>query len=117
MQSLEEFYASVGSNAGEIIGRLGGNEGMVRKFLSKFPADNSINELKAALDAGDTDTAFRCAHTMKGLCATLGIQSVFEKASNVTELLRAKNIDDAKTAFPALREEYEKALESLKSLG
>ena len=117
MLSLEEFYASVGASADEIIGRLGGNASLVERFLGKFPADTSMDLLATSLSDADTDTAFRAAHTLKGLCANLGIESLFTKASEVTEMLRASELDDAQAAFPALKSEYERVLGLLKEMG
>ena len=72
MNNLEQFYASVGGNAQEVLGRLGGDPGLVIHFLLKFQNDGSYQSLCDALNADDTPTAFRAAHTLKGLCATLG---------------------------------------------
>lgn len=117
MDNLEQFFASAGSDAGNIIGRLGGNSSLVKMFLSKFPSDGSFSELKKALNDGDVSVAFRAAHTLKGVCANLGLQNLYEKASSVTEMLRGGSLDDAKKAFPSLEEEYKKVLESLKKIG
>ena len=116
MSNLEEFYASVDSDAAQVIDRLGGMPALVVRFLTKFKNDGSFNELCAALDSGDTETAFRAAHTLKGVCATLGIQSVFRQASAITELLRGDALNEARAAMPALRQVYEQAIDALNKL-
>ncbi len=115
--TLERFYLAVGGNAADSIARLGGNEAMLRKFLKKFLADNSFTELEKALDEDDTQTAFRMAHTLKGVAANLGLQRLFETAVTVTEFLRAGNIKDGKLAMPALRREYLNAVKRITELG
>ena len=117
MQNLERFYTSVGSSASDIVGRLGGNVSLVTRFLAKFPSDTSFFELQKSLESGDTETAFRMAHTMKGLCANLGIQTLYDKASEVTELLRGGDLESAKASFPMLEKEYQQVLASLKEIG
>ena len=117
MQNLEQFYKSVGANADEIIARLGGNASLVERFLGKFPSDKSFQELQTALENDETETAFRAAHTMKGICANLGLQTLFDKSSAITELLRGSDLESAKKDFPALEEEYNRTLEELKQLG
>ena len=119
MQNLDDFFKTVGSEAKTVLDRLGGSEMLVRKFLGKFKDDKSFSELTAALEAGDIDTAFRAAHTMKGVCANLGLDSLFKLSSEVTEILRPKAegaIEEAKKKMPELKKEYERVLEELKKL-
>ena len=117
MDRLEQFYSSVEADAGEIIARLGGMPQLVERFLGKFLSDESFGRLCAALDAGETKNAFREAHTLKGVCANLGIQSLYVKASAVTELLRAEKLDEAKQALPELAAEYKRVVELMNDLG
>ncbi len=116
MSNLEEFYASIGSDATEVIRRLGGNPTLIFRFLPMFLSDTSYNELCTALDSNNTEAAFRAAHKLKGVSGTLGFQKLFELASSVTELLRGGALKEAQAAKPALDLEYEKVLEGLKGL-
>ena len=116
MDRLEKFYTSMGADVNDVVSRLGGSPALVERFLGKFSKDESFDKLKAALDCDDTPTAFREAHTLKGLCANLGMQRLFKQASDVTELLRAGNLTEAKLAFPAVDAEYKIALEALAEL-
>ncbi len=116
MDRLEKFYETVGADVNEVVARLGGAPALVERFLGKFSQDESFNKLKAALDCDDTQTAFREAHTLKGLCANLGMQRLFKQSSDVTELLRAGNLAEAKLAFPAVDAEYAIVLEALSEL-
>lgn len=117
MSNLEEFFSSVESNAGDVINRLGGSEALVKRFLGKFPKDESFSLLEKSLENNDTETAFRAAHTLKGLAANLGIQSLYVKAANVTELLRGGDLEGGKKDFPPLKEEYEAVIQKLEALG
>ena len=45
----------------------------VRRFALKFLQDDSFPNLKKALEAQDAPTAFRAAHTLKGVCQNLGL--------------------------------------------
>ena len=117
MDKLEKFYAEVGADYNEVLGRLGGIPALVEKFLSKFEADGSMAELEQKLAAGATEEAFRAAHTLKGLCANLGIQKLYEASSAVTELLRAGDLDGARLGLPTLKKEYDRTLAALKDCG
>lgn len=106
MEHLEKFYTSVGSSLQEVAARLGGASALVERFLAKFKSDESFSRLQNALENGAVKDAFREAHTLKGLCANLGLQNLFEQARDITELLREENLEAAKQSFPALKKEY-----------
>ncbi len=108
MNNLEQFYAAVGANAAEVINRLGGDPTLVMLFLEKFQEDGSFRALCAALDSGKTEEGFRAAHTLKGISANLGLQSLFVKASEMTELLHTGAVSKARFALPGLRAEYDR---------
>ena len=116
MESLEQFYSFVGANAAEVISRLGGSPALVKRFLMKFESDDSYCKLCTALNNDDTEAAFRAAHTLKGICANLGLRRLFEQSSLVTEFLRSGASEKAKAALPALKREYEQVLTALNSL-
>ena len=80
--------------------RAGGCLPLYLRFLKRFPEDDSLPELLAALEQGDVREAFRCAHALKGLCTQLGIVDLGETASVICELLRP--LDPA--ALPEARE-------------
>ena len=115
MSNLQDFYKQVGGDADEIVARLGGSQAFLEKFLIKFLSDGSFDELTEALNEGDVQTSFRCAHTLKGVAVNLGLQTLFQKASNVTEFLRAGNLTDAKVAFPELQAEYNRTCDLIKA--
>ena len=107
MEQLKEFYRLAGSNYDETVRRFNGNPDMVKRFVLKFLCDESFSKLKAFLEKGDAEEAFRNAHTLKGICANLGFTRLYARASEVTELLRSGKADEAKANFPRLEEEYE----------
>lgn len=76
------------------VSRFMGNEALFLKFLLKFKNDKSFASLIANLDQGNYEEAFKCAHTLKGVSANLGINLISGPASELTELLRGKNAAD-----------------------
>ena len=67
---LDEFFRCVGGDYGEAKARFQNDERIVR-FLNMFPGDDSMQNLKNAMNAGDTTTAFRAVHTLKGVALNL----------------------------------------------
>ena len=117
MNNLEQFYVINGTNAADVVARLGGDPSLVIRFLMKFPNDGSFNQLCAALESGDNEIAFRAAHTLKGTCANLGLQRLYVQASAMTEMLRGGGgIDEARAALAALEQEYRQVLAALETL-
>lgn len=92
--TLEEFYARIGGNYQETLRRLP-SEKMIRKFVGKYVADPSYQELDAALAKKDWEAAFRAAHTLKGVAQNLGFDSLYQVSAELTEALRGnKALED-----------------------
>ena len=62
--TIEECYKNVGADYADVIRRLGSEE-TARYFALKFLNDGTFSQLESALNAGDGETAFRAAHTLK----------------------------------------------------
>ena len=71
--TLQEFYAQIGGNYADTVRRLC-NESLVLRFVKKYPANPSFDELCAAVDQADWETAFRAVHTLKGVAQNLGFR-------------------------------------------
>ena len=95
----------IGGNASDAASRLGGEE-YAKKFVKKFSGDKTFENLKNAMENGNADEAFRAAHTLKGLAATLGFENLRAASSELTEILRKKTFDGAGVAFKAVEKEY-----------
>ncbi len=113
MRGLEEFYRRVGADADEVVRRLGVGEELVVCFALRYREDDTFERLAAALDADDTEEAFRAAHTLKGSSGTLGFERLYRKASDMTEILRRGELERAKDSLPVLEEEYDNVIAAL----
>lgn len=84
---LQELYDQIGGNYQETISRLP-SEPMVKKFVLKYPADPTYAQLQAAIAQKDWETAFRAAHTLKGVAQNLGFDRLYTAVFALTEQLR-----------------------------
>ena len=84
--TIKECYEAMGGDYEDVLKRLM-NEARIQKFALMFKKDPSMSQLTQAMDAGDVETAFRAAHTLKGICANLGFKSLFEVSYEITEAL------------------------------
>jgi signal transduction histidine kinase/DNA-binding response OmpR family regulator len=71
--------------------RTGGNRMRYEALLQKFAGQStgSVTEIRAALSAGDTQTAARAAHSLKGAAANLGVIEVAELAAKAEAAIQA----------------------------
>lgn len=112
---FSEFCAQAGINYKELIDRFG-NSDIAKRFIKKFPSDESFCSLKNALSDGDVKAAFIAAHTLKGLCLNLCFTDLAAASSAVTESLRSENIDQAKLQFPEVERLYEILIQHINTL-
>ena len=108
-------YEEMGSNFDEVLSRLG-SEQMVQRFAIKFLNDKSYETLEAALKEKDVDSAFRAAHTLKGVCVNLGFDKLYEVSSALTEKLRAKELDGTDVMFEKVKEQYDITVNAIRKL-
>ena len=91
---LKQRLAENGADVDGAIRRFMGNEALYSKFLGKFKEDTSYENLLVSLDKKDFEEAFKCAHTLKGVSANLGLDPIGQISSNLTELLRGKEASE-----------------------
>ena len=107
--TIEQCYQQLHGDYAQVLQRLP-SPALVERFIGKFLDDGSFSELSSAMAAGQTETAFRAAHTLKGVSANLGFEQLRQSASNLTELLRGKTGTVPAEAFPLMeqvRQDYE----------
>lgn len=103
--TIQECYQALGGNYDEVLERLR-RESMVQKFLLKFPSDGSFALLCSSMETGDRQEAFRAAHTLKGVCQTLGFTRLYLSSSALTEALRAGGGPEDPELLERVREDY-----------
>ena len=113
--TLEQVYAAIGGDYKGVMERLPSAD-FVRRFALKFLQDDSFPNLKKALEEKDAPTAFRAAHTLKGVCQNLGFDALYVPSSALTEALRGGSLDGADEPFPPVEKEYQRVVEALKAL-
>ena len=114
---LKDFYKSVGGDYDLIMSRMGNKEERVVKFLNKFSADPSFENLKQALSENNAEDAFRAAHTIKGVALNLELMDLQESSGRLTDILRDGEVpDDAHEIFKQVEVDYQKATDCISQL-
>lgn len=104
--TVAECYNKIGGDYENAMERFK-SEALVKRFLPMFLSDPSFNELTEALKNDDVQTAFRAAHTLKGVSANLSLSRLSKVSAEITEMLRAGNLAEAKEYFSAVKEVFD----------
>jgi two-component system sensor histidine kinase/response regulator len=72
------------------LARVGGNQALYRKLLSRFrdSQETAVEDIQAALGAGDVETATRLAHTVKGVAGNLGAEALYRAAAALEKAIK-----------------------------
>ena len=103
-----------GAEVEEALKRFLGNEALYMKFVVKFLEDENYTATIRGIDEQDYESAFKSAHSLKGVTANLGLEPVRAAASRITDLLRDKKHQEVDTEqLKKCREQLEEAYNRL----
>ena len=115
--TIQECYQKLGGDYAQVEKRLPGIH-LIRRFIAKFLDDGSYPELCRAMEQGQTEEAFRAAHTLKGVSANLGFDRLTASSGELTELLRGRTDGIPTEAVPLLdmaRQDYELTADAIRA--
>lgn len=95
--------------------RTGGNRRRYESLLRRFaePSAGAVEEIRAALAAGDTSTAARAAHSLKGAAANLGAGALAELAARAeTAVTTGQDVEEALHSLAVSYEDVARAINS-----
>ncbi len=113
--TVKECYDKIGADYEGVLQRLG-SEVLVKKFALKFLDDASFQNLQKALKNGDAEEAFRASHTLKGICANLGLDNLYTVSSDLTEQLRGRSLDGYEEKYQKVEEQYHLTAEAIRQI-
>ncbi len=93
----ERFKRQLEANGAYVsvsIKRFMGREDKYQEFLEKFLYDQNYCKCCQYLKEKNYTEAYKCAHTLKGVTANLGLVPIYDAASELVELLRGKGEDE-----------------------
>lgn len=113
--TVKDCYDMMGGGYEEVIKRLLDDK-RVLKFAVKFLDDASYDTLQESMAKEDYETAFRAAHSIKGVCQNLGFVKLSESSAALTEALRGGKNQDTSELERQVREDYEKTVQGIKAM-
>ena len=108
---MRQRLMDAGINVDTGISRFMGNEGLFLKFLGKFLQDTNFAGLAEAVK--DVEEAFRCAHTLKGVCGNLSMDELYKLVSVQTEFFREGNIQEGADMMEKVSAVYGRVKEAI----
>lgn len=112
--TLQECYAALDGDYADVLGRLR-SERLIQKFVLKFLDDTSMDLLCRALEEGDCESAFRAAHTIKGMCMNLGFARMAESSGKMTEMLRAGDLNGGRALLEGVRADHARTVDAIRA--
>lgn len=117
--TLRECYESMGADYDEAL-RIFMSEARMEKYLMKFLVDPTFPQLQEAIQKQDIETAFRCAHTLKGVSLNLGMKKLARVSSDLTEYFRPldaaafQNREQLAAVYHQVKASYEETISTSK---
>ena len=90
------------------------DEEMYMDFLHQIAEEESVAKLGAAIEAGDAQAAFDCAHTLKGVHGNMGLTPLYLLDIEIVEPLRAGSFAGVQDHYAKLVAENDKLKDILK---
>ena len=113
--TLEQMYSAIGGDYRGVMERLPSAD-FVRRFALKFLDDSSYENLVKAVEEQNAEEAFRAAHTLKGICLNLGLDSLYKVSACLTEKLRGREFNGYEEAYEEVQQEYQKTIEAIRTM-
>ena len=113
--TVKECYESMGSDYEGVVGRMG-SEAMVKRFAIKFLDDPSFGNLEKAVREQNAEEAFRAAHTLKGICLNLGLDSLYKVSAELTEKLRGREFTDYEASYREVQDAYKRTTDAIRTM-
>lgn len=113
--TVKECYDMMGGGYEDVIKRLMDDKRVV-KFATKFLNDKNYSAYFESVEKEDYETAFRAAHSIKGVAQNLGFLKLSESSAALTEALRGGKNQDTTELEQKLKEDYESTVNAIKAM-
>lgn len=97
-----------------LVERFGDNEDVMIRFIKKFPYDATFHQLESAIENKNPENILNASHTLKGLCANLGLMKLSNYCKTMVEKVRIKIYMDVYNDFANIKKEYCRVVKCIK---
>ncbi|MDO8453220.1 MAG: response regulator [Sulfurimonas sp.] len=113
--STHETLQIEGMDIKSALGRVAGNEKLLRKLLFRFLQTQSdvMVRIHSAMEGHDMQTAIREAHTIKGLAGNIGADLLFQHAEELERVLKEGESDTVKSCLELTQNELSNIIQKI----
>lgn len=104
--NIKKFYEDTNSNYNAALSIMM-NDMLIERMIKKFMENNSYNAIIDAYNAKNIKEVFVLSHSFKGVTGNLALTSLYNIASDLTELTRDKEEADIDNEIEKLKTEYQ----------
>ncbi|MDR1899629.1 MAG: Hpt domain-containing protein [Treponema sp.] len=101
-------------NYEEGVKRVLNNNKLYVKLLTKFKTETNLDELSAALAAGEMEKAQTAAHTVKGVAANLSLTELYKQVLEIETQIKARAVREG--ALETVKNAYEETIKSVEKV-
>ena len=101
-------------NYEEGVRRVLNNSKLYIRLLAKFKAETNLDDLQAALGAGDMERAQAAAHTIKGIAANLSLMELYRQALEIETRIKARSVEEG--ALETVRKAFDETVKSVEKV-
>lgn len=115
--TIQECYQQLGGDFAQMQQRLPSTK-LIKKFITMFLDDGSFTDLCQAMQERQLEKSFRAAHTLKGVCANLGLDRLGASSGQLTELLRPQSDSipaGADLLLETVKQDYELTVRTIRA--
>lgn len=109
---IKRFYEETNSNYQAALSIMM-SDALIERMIKKFMENNSYQAILDAYQANNIKEVFALSHSFKGVTGNLALTSLFNIASDLTEMTRDKEeadigeeIEKLKSAYSLIEEKY-----------
>ncbi len=105
-----EELVLAGIDVKSLTNRLMGNTSLIQRFMNRLVENEHYSALQKAIANGDYKAACSASHTLKGICANLSINELFELFAKQVTLFRADENQKACDLMSEISEKYDSTI-------
>ena len=103
----EDVLREHGIDCADARDRFDGNMELYERLAIKFLDDRHVEALLRRIEAGDSEAAYREAHSLKGVAGNLSFSALYRQASALSDALCAGDLGSARALMPQLLRVYD----------